>query len=374
MPITHFITTTETAAQAAESGPKQLSSELRRAWRTNGVIVVTDTWLKISMKRRERWPEGKYIVKKPEMKDFANVIPKKPRVPLFDESQPANPAQESHSLPQKDSNNPFVIEVDVPPDVEEATTRLRPLSISPIAEGKKKPPTPKSQPGSLSTTPSKSKFMTLKSPAKKSPSQLPPAVPPLLFDKDGSHNSGSLLRNNLSEILRSVKQQENKPPLRRPPRKLQGRANSVSEDSGLFPAGDSLSRNNSVQSNPPEGQDSVDTTTTTTSGYKYNINSLSRANSLTSNNLDFGESMIYDSNPESGPRNLQLDSDFEQQPLSQVVHYVDAEAEAERKKLFEKLKMVDDGGVLKGRLVVKSTVAAQEVGGPVARVGRTRKN
>ncbi|KAF3088797.1 hypothetical protein TWF102_008487 [Orbilia oligospora] len=372
IPITHFVTTTETASQAAASGPKHLSSEIRRAWRTDGVMVVTDTWLKMSMKRRERWPEGKYIVKKPEMKDLAETIPKKPRVPLFEESRAVKPAQKSHTLLQEDSNNPFIIEdIDIPPDVEETTTRLRPLSISPVAE-KRRPSASKSQPASLTTTPSKSKFMTLKSPAKKSPSQLPLAVPPLLFDKDGSH-SGSLLRNNLTEILRSVKQQENKPPSRRPPRKLQGRANSTSEEGSLIPAGNSLSRHNSLQSNPTEGQDSVDTTTTTNSRYQYHLTTLSRDNSLASNTLDFGESMIYDSNPESGPRNLQQDPDSEQQPLSQVVHYVDAEAEADRKKLFEKLKMVDDGGVLKGRLVVKSTVAAQELGGPVTRVGRARK-
>lgn len=376
IPITHFVTTTETASQAAASGPKHLSSEIRRAWRTSGVFVVTDTWLKMSMKRKERWPEGKYIVKKPEMKELdATAIPKKPKVPLFVQSRTVKPAQESHSLPQRDSNNPFIIEdIDIPRDVEETTARMRPLSISPIAEEKRKPSTSKSQPASLSTTPSKSKFMTLKSPAKKSPSQLLPTVPPLLFDKDGPRNNGSLLQNNLTEILRCVKQQENKPPLRRPPRKLQGRANSTSEESALQLAGDSLSRDNSLQSNPPEGHDSIDTTATTTaSKYKYGLTSLSRANSVTGNNLDFGESMIYDSNPESGPRNLQLDPDSEQQPLSQLVHYVDAEAEAERKKLFEKLKMVDDGGALKGRVVVKSTVAAQEVGGPVTRVGRARK-
>ncbi|KAK6508276.1 hypothetical protein TWF506_010372 [Arthrobotrys conoides] len=371
IPITHFVTTTETASQAAASGPKQLSNEVRRAWRTDGVIVVTDTWLKMSMKRRERWPEGKYIVKKPEMKEMTEVIPKKPRVPLFEESETLKPVQESRSLLQEESNNPFIIEdIDIPPDVEETTTRLRPLSISPVAE-KRRPSASKSQSTSLNTTPSKSKFMTLKSPAKKSPSQPPITVPPLVFDKDGSRN-GSLLRNNLAEILRSVKQQENKPPSRRPTRKLQGRANSASEENSLLPAGNnSLPRNNSVQSNPTEGQDSIDTTTTTTtSRFHYGLTSLSRDNSLTSNTLDFGESMIYDSNPESGPRNLQPDSDSQQQPLSQVVHYVDAEAEADRKKLFEKLKMVDDGGVLKGRLVVKSTVSAQEVGGPITRVAR----
>ncbi|KAK6512172.1 hypothetical protein TWF481_001063 [Arthrobotrys musiformis] len=365
------------AVQAVASGPRKLSTDIRRAWATSGVFVVTDTWLKMSMKRKERWPEGKYIVKKPEMKEPI-VPPKKPRVPLFDESQSTEPAQEPHPLLQEDSNNPFIIEdIDPPPDVEETTRRLRPLSISPIAEEKRKPPTSKSQPPSLSATPSKSKskFMTLKSPAKKSPSQ-PPAAPPL-FDQDGSHNNGSLLQNNLTEILRRVKK-ENKPPLRRPPRKLQGRANSASEDSGLL-GGNSLSRDNSIQSNAEGGQDSIDTTASTTSKYKYGLTSLSRADSIAnndsnsnSNTLDFGESMVYDSNPESGPRNLQLDPDS-QQPLSQAVHYVDAEAEVERKKLFEKLKMVDDGGVLKGRLVVKSTVAAQEMGGPVPRVGRARK-
>ncbi|KAK6526877.1 hypothetical protein TWF281_010074 [Arthrobotrys megalospora] len=367
-PITHFVTTAAMANSSEHASP-----HLRRAWRMSGVTVVTDTWIKMSMKRKERWPEGKYIVKKPEEPEEPVPVPQKPRVPLFAESRATKPAQESHSPLQQESNNPFIIEdIDIPPDIEETTIRFRPLSISPIANEKRKPPAQRSQSANLSTTPSKPKFMTLKSPAKKSPSQLPlPIAPPLLFDKDGSHHNGSLLQNNLTEILRLAKQQENKPAPRRPPRKFQGRANSTSEESSGL-GGNSLSRNNSLQSNPAEGPDSVETTTTTTSKYKYNLTSLSRTNSL-SNNLDFGESMIYDSNPESGPRNLQLDPDSQQQPLSQVVHYVDAEAEAERKKLFEKLKMVDDGGVLKGRLVVKSTVAAQEMGGPVARVGRVRK-
>ncbi|KAK6348959.1 hypothetical protein TWF730_009720 [Orbilia blumenaviensis] len=374
IPVTHLVTTTAMAAHAAEGSLEPLSKDIRRAWRLSKVVVVTDTWLKLSMKHKERWPEAKYTLKKPEILNRPTLVPtEKPRVPLFEEAQAKKPVQESPLLPQQESGNPFIIEdIDNPPDVDENTISLRPLSISPVAMAKRNPAASKSQTSGLSTTPSKPKFMTLKSPAKKSPSQHSPIVPPIVFNKEGSHNSGSLLQNNLTEILRLAKQQENKPVPRRPARKLRGRANSASEDSGLL-GGNSLSRHNSLQSNPTEGQDSVDTNTTiTTSAYKYNLKTLSRTNSL-SNNLDFGESMIYDSNPESGPRNLPTESDSQHQPLSQVVHYVDAEAEAERKKLFEKLKMVDDGGQLKGRLVVKSTVAAQEIGGPVSRVGRARK-
>ncbi|KAF3930535.1 hypothetical protein ABW19_dt0202406 [Dactylella cylindrospora] len=302
--------------------------------------------------------KDKHMIKRPEGLVTTIVTPRKPKNPQA-EGTAERIIQASHTeTPKKDSENPFIIEeIEAQREVEDAVDRFLPLSISPPANERRNLLAQKSQSNSLANTPSK--LRPLISPAKKSPFKLATAPRPPGLDKPPG---AGLLRNNLTEILRLAKQQENKPAAlpKRPPRKFQGRA--LSNENSLRDNGNnSLSRSNSLQSNrslgllPGAGE----------SGESNSNNplSLSRANSISngmSNTLEFGESMLYDSNNESGPQ------EFDTQP-SQAIHYIDADAEAEKKKLFEKLALTDDGGVMKGRKVVESTVAAEELGGPMVR-------
>ncbi|EPS39230.1 hypothetical protein H072_7019 [Dactylellina haptotyla CBS 200.50] len=354
IPITHFVTTASSA-----SNP---SRELIRAWRIDGCFVVTEIWLKMSMKKKERSLEHRYLVKNPKPYSTSSTTPRKSKDVRNGGSGQNSLAQDSNPQ-QSDSENPFTIEeIDVQPDIDNAADRLLPLSISPLAN-EKKPHTYRSQSTSVSTTPSKSKIMTLKTPSKRSPVKQPilNVAPPLETDKPAA-NGRRLLQNNLTEILRLAKQENKTSGVpRRPPRKFQGRANSASESGLLGNDSNSLPRSNSLKS-AAAGESIADDS-------NNKNDSLSRTNSNTlSNNLDFGESMVYDSNHESGGRRGPH-SDFD--PPSQAIHYIDTDAEAERKKLFEKLALTDDGGDMKGRKVFQSTVSAQELGGPVPR--RTRR-
>ncbi|KAF3928955.1 hypothetical protein AA313_de0208723 [Arthrobotrys entomopaga] len=323
----------------------------------------------MSMKKKNRCLEDKYAVQNSQP---SATTPRKNRVPHSKEgSRQGSVAQESN--PQCDSNNPFIIEdIDVHPDIEDAADRLRPLSISPV-DKKRTTDTQRAQSRHLSATPSKSKIMTLKSPSKRSPLK-PPVLgvaPSLSVDNPTAGNSRGLLQNNLTEILRLAKQENNKSSniSRRPPRKLQGRANSATESGLLGNDSNSLSRSNSMKSNfsVAAGGESV------TDDSNNRNDSLSRTNSNTfSNNLDFGESMVYDSHrePSVGRGTHGVVNSQAEAPPSQAIHYLDTDAEAERKKLFEKLAMIDERVDMKGRKMVQSTVSAQELGGPVPRKTR----
>ncbi|KAK6350137.1 hypothetical protein TWF696_006383 [Orbilia brochopaga] len=349
IPITHFVTDARKTRDPSE--------QLRRAWRVDGCFVVSDLWVKMSMKNKRRRPEEKYLVHRPA---DVSTMPRKTH-----QARDGNSAEPGLLL---DNNNPFVIEEIDNHDVDDAAAHL---SMS----ADRRPLMQRAQSSNTSTTPTKSKIMMLKSPAKRQPSPSKHPIPPLLpADKPvpGRH----LLHSNLTEILRLAKQ-ENQPANvpRRPPRKFQGRAPSNAgsiggENSNGNGNGNSLSRTNSMQSNVSAADGNNN------SNISNGKDPLSRANSYTVSNvnnaLDFGESMLYDSHDsDSHPRAAQhVDLDATQ--ASQAIHYVDADAEAERKKLFERLSLTDDGGVMKGRKVVQSTIAAEELGGPIP-VRRTRR-
>ncbi|KAJ6261944.1 hypothetical protein Dda_2743 [Drechslerella dactyloides] len=355
IPVTHFVTLARNARDPSE--------QLRQAWRAGDCLVVSDLWVKMSMKNKRRWPEHRYFVHKP---GDVSATPQK----VVRSSDSNSNSAVSGLLP--DSENPFVIEEIEAHDADDA-------AVQPPMSADRRPLMQRVQSSNSSTTPTKSKIMTLKSPAKRQPSPSKHAIPPLLPADKPAVSGRHLLHSNLTEILRLAKQ-ENKPASapRRPPRKFQGRAPSnagsisAENSNGNNSGSNGLSRTNSLQSNiSAAGPDSGD-------GNNNGKESLSRASSYTVSNinmnshaLDFGESMLYDSHEDSHPRDAQaVDTDATQ--ASQAIHYVDAEAVAERKKLFEKLSLTDDGGVMKGRKVVQSTVAAEELGGPIP-VRRTRK-
>ncbi|KAF3908390.1 hypothetical protein ABW21_db0200101 [Orbilia brochopaga] len=359
--VTHFVTDGKT-------GAREPSDQLRRAWRTSDCLVVSDLWVKICMKNKRRRPEQKYLILKPA--DLPTT-PQKTR-----RGRGKSNSVEPGLAP--DDGNPFVIEDIDNHDIEDAAAHI---SMS----ADRRPLMQLAQSSNTSTTPTKSKIMALKSPAKRQPSPSKHPMPPLPTTDKPTVPGRHLLHSNLTEILRLAKQ-ENQPAKapRRPPRKFQGRAPSNAGSIGAENSNGnsnsnnnnkSLSRTNSLQSNISAAAYDTDGNNNSNSN-AGGKDSLSRANSYTVSNvnnaLDFGESMLYDSHEtDSNPRAVQhVDLDTTQ--ASQAIHYVDADAEAERKKLFERLSLTDDGGVMKGRKVVQSTVAAEELGGPIP-TRRTRK-
>lgn len=345
-PVTYLITKHKDVAPP--------SNDLKRAWKIDGCRVATDHWLKICMKNKAKVPDTKYLVPKPTeiLEDSipkSNTTPKKGALKqghdtATTKAELQTPRKESRiTTPRKTPKHPFTIEgLDV---IEEVAERLQPIHITPTKSSHartsrfQKPANP-----GHSRTPTKKNTDPPQTNDPLYPTRTEPKPP----------KGGSLLRNNLAEILKLSKQpQENESaePPSKGPRKIQGRALSGGESLGLL--NNSLSRSNSSNSNPNRfhQEDSED------------IDSLRAI--ISSKNLDFGESMLYDSNRQFTP-----EPDVEP---SQAIHYVDTEAELERKKLFARLELSDHDNILKGRKVVQSTVAAVEMGGVSRRQTRQSK-
>lgn len=362
--VTHFVTSHQRTSEA--------SNEILRARNVSGCIIVSSVWLKRCIKDKTRYPEKEYII--PQSKVL------QPKNPKALEVQSKEVEVSKTRTPSFSTAHPFILEdIEVPNEVEDATESFKPLTISPVPKDKTGKIIHRAPSVDLARTPKK----IMKSPAKPTATSMTRSISGTLSNSGQeslSAENQQSFRNNLSEIIRISKKAEKNSGVvhKRPTRKLQGRILSTeSMNSNPATGGFMLSRTNSVRSNMSIDDDATNSNNNNINNNNLNVesnlNSISRSlGASATGSMNFGDSILFDSNePLLGSGSRPRDIDETILP-SQAVHYVDTDAQAEKKKLFEKLMIEDDStdAAMKGRRVLRSTVAAEQLGAPSKRAMR----